>query len=142
MPPTFPGRLFTALAALACTLLASCGSGRVKLYPVRGQVFFQGNPAEGALVVFQPADAADPNAPKPSGTASPDGSFTLSTYPHGEGAPAGEYVVLVTWYPPDAREQENAINKLPDRYADPTAALLKATVEEAPNELQPFRLTK
>jgi hypothetical protein len=114
----------------------------VQLYSVRGRVFFQDKPAEGALVVFQSTSTADPKALKPSGTVGPDGSFTLNTYPHGEGAPAGEYVVLVTWYPPDAREQENAQNQLPDRYADPTAGLLRATIRPEPNELPAFRLTR
>jgi hypothetical protein len=120
-------------------LAASCGSGP-KLHPVRGQVFHGDTPAEGATVVFQPKDGP-PDGPMPSGTVGPDGSFTLTTHPHGEGAPAGEYFVLVTWYPPDARLQDNPQNKLPEEYGTPSSPL-KATVNDGPTELEPFRIPK
>jgi hypothetical protein len=113
------------------------------LYPVKGQVFYLDHPAAGAQVVFQPAgETPVGEAVTPSGTVAADGSFTLSTYPHGDGAPAGEYNVLVTWYPPNARELENPVNKLPAKYAEPGSTLLKATVKEGDNVLEPFRLTK
>ena len=119
---------------------ASCSSGP-KLYPVKGQLFYGNEPAEGAQVVFQLRDGG-PDALKPSGMVQADGTFTLSTHPHGEGAPPGEYVVLVTWYPADAREQENPRNKLPERYADPSASPLKAAVQNGPTELEPIRISK
>lgn len=128
-----------ALAGFLSLLVASCGDGGPTLYPVSGKVEFNGQPAEGATVVLHPAD---PQAPKPSGTAGADGTFTLRTHPHGEGAPAGEYAVVVTWYPPNAREVENPKNKLPARYADPAQSGLKATVKAGPTELEPFKLTK
>jgi len=126
-----------------CLGLASCGPTGPKLHPVKGQVFYLDKPAEGAQVIFQPAgDVPAGGALTPSGTVAADGSFTLSTYPHGEGAPAGEYQVLVTWYPPNARELDNPVNKLPAKYGEPGSALLKATVKEGDNVLEPFRLTK
>lgn len=134
-------RAFRLVAWLPLAVLAtSCGSGP-KLYPVKGRVFYQDQPAEGAAVVFHPK-GGEAGAAKASGTVGADGSFTLSTHPHGEGAPPGEYVVLVSWYPPDARTAENARNKLPDRYADPTRSPLTATVGAGPTELEPFRLTR
>jgi hypothetical protein len=120
-------------------LAASCGDGGPTLYPVSGKVYFNDQPAEGAIVVLHPAD---PKAPMPSGTAGADGSFTLRTHPHGEGAPAGDYKVVVTWFPPNSREVENPKNKLPPRYADPAQSSLKATVKAEPTELEPFKLTK
>jgi hypothetical protein len=132
--------LRVALAAAVLVPLASCGSS-VKLYPVRGKVFYDGQPAEGATVVFHrkggPADS-----PKPSGTVGADGSFALSTHPHGDGAPAGDYEVIITWYPPNSRGAENPKNKLPARYTDPAQSGLKATVRDGPTELEPFQLTK
>jgi hypothetical protein len=130
--------VFLAWAA-AAILVASCKGGGPKLHPARGKVMFQKQPAEGATVVFHPTD---PAAPKPSGRVTADGSFTLSTYPHGEGAPAGDYLVAVTWMPPNARDVENPKNRLPERYAQPGSSGLKATVKEGPNELEPFLLTK
>lgn len=122
-------------------LLTACGGESRKLYPVRGSVFYLDQPAEGATVVFHPI-GGDNELPLPSGVVKADGSFTLRTPPHGEGAPVGDYVVLVTWYPPNARELDNPKNKLPDRYASQAEGLLRATVKPGPNELEPFRLTK
>jgi hypothetical protein len=132
-----PARLAPAVAAL---LIASCGGGP-KLYPVRGKVLYLDQPAEGATVVFQPVNSG-PDSAMPSGTVGADGMFTLRTHPHGEGAPAGEYVVVVTWLPPNAREFETPPNKLPGKYSSPTDSPLRATVKPGTNELEPFRLTK
>lgn len=133
-----PGRFLT-VAVLALSFM-SCKSDRVKLYPVRGTVLFQDKPAEGATVVLVPMGGD--SALRPSGAVGPDGSFKLSTYPHGDGAPAGEYAAVVTWYPPNARELENPTAKLPARYADPATSGLKAAVHTGPTALEPFRLTK
>jgi hypothetical protein len=120
-------------------LVASCSDSGPTLYPVNGKVYFNDQPAEGATVVLHPADAG---APKPSGTVEADGSFTLRTHPHGEGAPAGDYAVVVTWYPPNSRGLQNPKNKLPPRYADPAQSGLKAIVKSGPTELDPFNLTR
>lgn len=127
-------------AALTGLVSASC-SGGPKLYPARGKVLFQNQPAEGAVVVFHPT-GADATAPKPSGKVGPDGTFSLSTHPHGDGAPAGDYTVVVTWFPSNARDLDNPKNKLPSKYATVTESRLKATVKPGPNELEPFLLTK
>jgi hypothetical protein len=128
-------------AIVATLMLAACSGRGPKLHPVRGKVLYLDQPAEGAIVVFQPVNSG-PDSPTPSGTVGADGSFTLSTYPHGTGAPAGDYVVLVTWLPPNARELENPKNKLPGRYSMATGSPLRATVKPGTNEPEPFRLTK
>jgi len=110
------------------------------LHPVTGTVLYQEQPIEGATVVFQPTGGEDTSAP--SGITGPDGKFRLRTHPHGDGAPAGDYKVLITWYPANAREQENPRNRLPERYGNPTDTPLQATVNKGHNELEPFRLTK
>ena len=124
--------------AVLAVASASCASG-TKLSSVSGKVFHGDAPATGATVVFHLKGAAQ-NAPTPSGTVGADGTFTVRTHPHGDGAPPGEYVVLVTWYPPDARSQENPKNKLPARYGDPAQSPLKATVGDGATELEPFRI--
>jgi len=140
MPRAGTGVL-ASLAAAACLLVAGCGPAGPKLNPVSGKVLFQQQPAAGAQVVFQPVGSAGEAHPlTPSGTTGADGSFTLATHPHGEGALAGDYIVLVSWYPDNAREEANPKNKLPAKYSDPAAALIKATVKEGNNELPPFEL--
>ena len=134
------GLIQLLVVGVGAALVTACGGGDApKLYPVRGQVLFNEQPAAGAMIVFHPVEATGLMA---SGKVGADGSFTLNTYPHGDGAPAGEYKVVVTWYPPDARALENAQDKLKGRYADPTQSQLKATVKPEPNELPPFRLKK
>lgn len=131
----------TLAGGLFVVALIGCGSSEgPKLSPVRGKVFYGDKPAEGAVVVFQPKSKDTQNTTAPTGTVQADGSFTLRTYPHGEGAPPGEYTVLVTWYPPDARQKENAKNKLPARYSDPAQTPLTATVKDGATELEPFRI--
>lgn len=140
-----PVRVRSRAAALVVAILAafcsSCGGGGPTLHPVRGTVLFDGKPAEGATIVFQPAEAAGPDTPLPSGVVGPDGSFAVATHPHGAGAPAGDYLVLITWFPPDTREQGNPKNKLPARYSSADSSL-KITVKPGENTLDPFKLTK
>jgi hypothetical protein len=138
LAPLLRLRCPAAVAAIVVVTLSGCGSG-VKLSAVKGQVFHGDQPAAGAIVVFHPKEGGH-NAAFPSGTVQDDGSFMLRTHPHGEGAPPGEYVVLVTWYPPGSRQQENPKNKLPARYANPEQTPFRATVKDGATELGPFKI--
>jgi hypothetical protein len=96
-------------------------------------------------VVFHAADSA--NAPEilPSSRVGADGSFTLSSYVSGDGAPAGQYLVTVDWL--GTKEEANPKtgvlpNKLPSRYSDPKTSTLHAEVREGTNELPAFQLHK
>jgi hypothetical protein len=131
------------LIVLGALLAPACNRSTVKLYPVTGKVLYKDQPADGAQIVFQPAgeENAQYQGPLPMAMVAPDGSFRLATDPHGEGAPAGNYNVLISWYPPDARDSFNPKNKLPNKYADSANPILKAVVKEGNNELEPFRLT-
>src|SRR5688572_4246517 len=90
--------LFAAIAAIV-----GCGGGsptgnQKPVHPVRGEVYHGGKAAAGAFVVFVPAmEPADTPDPRPRGHVNEDGSFTLSTYGVNDGAPAGEYLVTITW---------------------------------------------
>lgn len=143
--PLMPlSRVCVRMGLLAALVLccAGCGAGGPRLHPVEGKVLFDNAPPEGAMVVFQPVDGPI-GALTPSGVVGADGGFTLSTHPHGDGAPAGQYTVVVSWLPPDARSQENPKNKLPARYADPkTTPLPKVTIGDGPTKLEPILLTK
>jgi hypothetical protein len=138
------GWIARPLLIVAASLIASgCSESPVKLYPVTGKVLFKGQPAEGAQVVFQAANEPSDEGPKPPkafGTVGADGSYALYTDPYGEGAPPGEYAVLVTWFAASPRKPDETINKLPAKYSDHEAPLLKATVKEGKNELEPFQL--
>jgi hypothetical protein len=129
---------------LAGLIAPGCSKPGPKLHPVRGQVFFQDKPAEGAKVVFLPAgeENAQFRGARPAATVTADGSFEMQTEPYGVGAPTGEYAVLVTWFPPrDENPNANPKNKLPNKYSDQRSPLLKATVKEGNNNLEPFKLS-
>jgi hypothetical protein len=133
------------LLAMALAVAAGgCNSSSVKLHPVRGKVLFNEQPAEGAQVVFLPEgeENAQYRGARPAAMVSADGSFEVRTEPFGIGAPPGEYAVLITWFPPrDENPNSNARNKLPNKYSDQARPLLKATVKEGENTLDPFKLT-
>lgn len=119
----------------------SCGSSGPALHPVRGTVQFEGRPAEGATVILEPMAGGSGGA-KPTGTVGADGSFVIGTHPHGKGAPPGEYAVLVTWFPPDARQSDNPKSKLPAKYGDPARTPVpKVTVQAGDNGIPPITLT-
>lgn len=130
------------------TVVTACKKSSVKLYPVKGKVLFKGQPAEGAQVVFRPAaenagGGSPPNTTQsnPYADVRADGTFVLRTEPHGEGAPAGDYVVMISWYTrSDPEDPLSSKSKLPAKYADPTNPILKATVKESDNDLPPFDL--
>jgi hypothetical protein len=122
----------------------ACKKSSAKLYPVKGKVLFKDQPAEGAQVVFLPAgeENAQYRGARPAAMVNADGSFEMQTEPYGAGAPAGEYAVLITWFPPrDENPNANSKNKLPNKFGDPAKPLLKATVNEGENNLEPFKLT-
>ncbi|HEY2251522.1 MAG TPA: hypothetical protein VGH74_10700, partial [Planctomycetaceae bacterium] len=84
----------------ACFLPLACNSApEAGVYPVSGEVFFSGQPAGGATVVFHPVDE-DEGSPAYA-TVQEDGSFELSTFATHDGAEAGDYLVTITW-----REEE------------------------------------
>jgi hypothetical protein len=133
-----------ATAALGSLLLASCGNSRA-LYPVRGKVLCNGEPAVGATVTFVRKDGADPlHEPTPQGVVAEDGSFTLAG-PGGEGVAPGEYAVLVEWKEGAEAKRGRAPalgapDRLKKRYLDPNKPLLTTTVEPKSNDLPPFDL--
>lgn len=132
-------RYTIAAAALAC---ASCGESN-NLHPVSGTVVYQGKPAAGATVFFH-RRAADPmNEHTIMGIVREDGSFALVCGPHGKGAPAGEYAVLIQWK--NEHNQPKSLarkgrDRLKGRYADPKHPRLHAVVKAENNHLPPFIL--
>jgi hypothetical protein len=133
------------ILAVVCltALLPACGSGRKPVFPVRGQILGPNQrPALGALVVFHPVnpDPADPV--KPLGRVDDKGRFTLTTYQEGDGAPAGEYVITVTWpVPKKTPFDAEGGDQLQGRYANPQRSALRFSVEKvAENEVPVIRL--
>jgi hypothetical protein len=128
------------VAVLAC---AGCNSAD-KLYPVSGKVTYRGGPAAGAAVFFCRRGADPFNEPTIMGVVRADGAFTLVCGARGDGAPAGEYDVLIEWKqnPPGGRGQmSQRPDRLKGRYADPKHPRFHAIVKAGANELPTFELT-
>jgi hypothetical protein len=105
-------------------------------HPVGGKVHFEGTPTPGAQVVFyapgvdgkKPARVADAQVEA-------DGTFVLSTYTANDGAPAGDYLVTITWPRPRYDDLgKPGPNQLPEAYAKPDTTSLKVTVQAGNNE--------
>ncbi len=142
-----------ALLSLGMALIVTgCGTAEPKLkpvYPVRGSVFVSGMPATGAVVMFHPLPLGTGKARglTSRGTVGQDGSFRLTTYNTGDGAPEGEYVVAIYW--PAARAgnskaDEDSSDLPPDRlglrYNDPATSTVKATIVAPETQLNRFNL--
>jgi hypothetical protein len=137
------GLVFAAAAIAIASCSGAKGPAKKVCYPVKGELLVKDKPAEGALVILHPRDAKaeEWSAGFPHATVGADGKFTMSTYGENDGAPAGDYVVLVSWQMPDPQNEEaSAPDKLGGRYADPATSKLTAKVESRATELPAIRL--
>lgn len=138
---------------LCCAILlviSGCGRGRIPTYPVSGTVNVDARPADGAIIIFCPATAGtELDSVRPAGKTDAAGKFQLTTFEPGDGAPAGEFKVLVKWpastLAGDDRERRpGSANKGPDRlkgkYYNQESTPITATIQKGANDLPPFEL--
>jgi hypothetical protein len=142
-----PSRLSSILLLVCAALLfVGCSQSGLKkkvCYPVRGELTVAGKPADGATVILQPKEANREEWSEgfPRATVGADGKFQVSTYGENDGAPAGDYIILVSWLVPNpANEEASGPDRLGGRYIEPDKSKLTATVEPRPTELPPIRL--
>jgi len=138
-------RILTVLAVLG---ICSCSRSGERLNPVVGKVFFKGQPATKALVIFHSRD--DPDAVKARATVEKDGSFRAYTYVAADGVKAGDYdVTVVGWKKRPQRNPDKSQPKgnkeppgieLPARYENPKTSKLRVQIIEGRNELPTFYL--
>jgi hypothetical protein len=134
-------RLLAGLSGVFVFLVAGCGDGKPKLYKTAGQVLIGGKAAPKAFVVFHSLNGETPPG-RASATTDDDGRFALTTMSAGDGAPAGNYAVVVTWpIPPKSPFDGGGPDRLRGRYGDPATTPLKATIaKQDENLLEPFQL--
>jgi hypothetical protein len=90
----FPYRFVPGLVAFSLGFIV-LGCGGDGPLPITGSVKWEsGEPISGATVLFVPASGGRPA----SGLTGADGSFQLSTKSHNDGAPPGDYKVVITRY--------------------------------------------
>ena len=114
--------IFASFLPVACSRAHS----GAEVYPVRGEVFFKGQPATGAWVHFHPVD--EEVCTPAFGQVQEDGSFQLSTYGTNDGAEAGDYVVTLNWRD-EIKDDENETNYGPDRFGERFSKPGKSTLE-------------
>jgi hypothetical protein len=137
--------LVGAIAVLMSACSSTSGPPKKVCYPVKGQVFVGAKPAEGAMVILHPQDGPTEEwaSGYPRAQVQSDGSFELETYGDKDGAPAGNYKVLVTWtggLNSEETEDTQMVDRLKGRYSDPARSTLQAKVDAAPTELPPIKL--
>jgi len=122
--------------ALVFTFSGCSDDGRVPVFPVTGSVLVDGEVPEGAVVILHPVTPPAQEVNKPAGRVESDGTFRVTTYDTGDGAPLGEYVVTVSWGGPGIPD------RLGGQFRDPETSQLKVTVAEGENTLPPFELER
>lgn len=130
------------LCVLCCCLgLASCSKkyGDHPPHPVSGRVLVNGEPAKGAQVVFHHLGDWGEKSIVPQAYTADDGKFALSTYGVGDGAPAGDYQVVVRW-PAYRRGRNVGPDRLDGKFSKPDTSGLTAHVDAGNNDLPPFDL--
>jgi hypothetical protein len=133
-------QLLTILSFFAAS---GCGEGNLAVYPVTGTVNVDSKPADGAMVTFCPTDGSDELLKlRPRGVTGPDGKYQLTTFDEGDGAPAGDYKVIIQWPAKTAGEQiiGSGPDRLRGRYMDLQRSQFTVKVEGA-TEAPPFELT-
>jgi hypothetical protein len=130
------------LSLCVCLCLVSCSKdnyGDHPPYPTSGQVLVNGEPAGDALIVFHHLDNWGKRSIVPQAWTDAEGRFVLSTYAMDDGAPAGEYRVVVEW-PAYHSGRSIGADKLGGKFSKLEASQLKAHVEKGTNVLPPFDL--
>jgi len=134
------------LTALLLALVASgggCSRGGVKqhpTHPVSGRAGFGGKPPVGAHLVFHPQPEKPGWGDLPSAVVAADGSYRVSTYRDGDGAPAGEYAVTAQWFPV-GQDGTVGVNALDRSFATPASTPLRVTIQPGTNDVPAFELS-
>lgn len=104
-------------------------------------LMIDGQPAKDAQVIFHPVSGEnfDERGARPTGRVMADGSFELTTYHSGDGAPAGRYLVTVYWAQNPAA-LEPSPDRLQGRFLYPARSKLEVTIEEEATDLPQFDL--
>lgn len=76
---------------LGVLLALGCSSDRPKLVLVAGKVTHKGQPLTAGSIVFHPEAGNSYQKDRPSSLLQLDGSFTMKTFPFGDGVPPGQY---------------------------------------------------
>jgi predicted small lipoprotein YifL len=145
-----PSLALRVAVALAVVALAACGGRKFpKVYPVKGKILVNGQPAKECQISFHRTSGGDPAAPvTPNGLTDENGEFQLTSYLGNDGAPEGEYVVTIEWRERSGvtKSDFDGLDQLGGAYAkvEKNKGLKGFVVQvgQQPLELPPFELTQ
>jgi hypothetical protein len=130
-------------SALALLLLAVAGCGGDTFHDIRGTVYLDGKPLDGAAVTYVPVELGNPGV----GVTGADGVYKLETG-NTAGVRPGAYKVVVvknTYTPYDERTGrggEKLPDPVPEKYAKAETSDITITVPSSGDGAYDVRLTK
>jgi hypothetical protein len=133
-PTARPAAAATGLIALALVLSGCTKSDRKPVFPAGGTLTIAGKPAVGVFVVYIPVKAEDDTPPRATALTQADGSYKLTTYETGDGAPAGDFKITLLYErlsSPFLKKSEPA-PKIDTKYLKPNSTPLRAAVGRDP----------
>jgi hypothetical protein len=133
-----------ALAAGLALLLSGCWGprdDRPVTFPVSGRVLLDGKPAAGARVLLTAQGDASLVKLCPHAEVANDGSFRLTTFRTGDGAPAGQYALTLNWpLPARPGKEDEGPDRFKGKYADPRRPIRQVQIKAGDNLLEPIHL--
>lgn len=132
--------VYTSLPMLV--FFAGCGESQLDVNPVSGKVTYNGQAPVGAKIVLHALNPSEEGSVAPIGTVSSDGSFEISAYEKGDGAPPGDYVATIQWYKFVPEDGGPGPNVIPKEYSSPKTSPIKVTVSaDGPTNLEPIAIS-
>jgi hypothetical protein len=126
---------------------AGCGNdGKLKIYPVTGQVLYNKQPLKGIDVAFHPVDPKNDTGYPPHAKTNEKGQFTLTTYELEDGAPAGDFQVALAFAVEVAGGDEGSdqtkriLFQVPAKYHRKETSGITVKIKPEANTLEPFTL--
>ncbi|WP_131282349.1 hypothetical protein [Blastopirellula marina] len=133
----------TALALFGWSLgCSSKEEWHSDLVPAVGSVTVNGEIPAGAIINLHPVKGdIDKRASRPSALVAADGTYTLTTYEYGDGAPPGEYKFTILW-PQDPKLGGLSPDRLGRVFATPTVTRLTVTIADDGSPIEPVIIDK
>jgi hypothetical protein len=100
-----------------------------------GSLFVGGKPAAGARVQLNAVGDPKLAGLCPHAIVEADGTFRLTTYKTGDGAPAGSYALTMSWPLPPPPGKEEGVDRFRGRYANPRWPVRQVQVTAGDNDL-------
>lgn len=122
--------------------LSGCSgeSWHARTFPVEGTIFINDTVPEGLVVLLKSTQGpVDSRGSTPYGTVGSDGRYRVGTYEFHDGAPTGEYAVVLNW-PIDPKLPSG--DRLKNKYNSLDKSPLSVTIIEGENTIPEIRLDK